>query len=601
MIASAIAVFKRLWNDDSGVVLALTVIVLLPLFLLASSVYAVGENIRRRIELQNAVDAAAYSAANVQAETITRIALLNRAMAWTYVMMCRRQMDYITDKWLCAVIEEYEDTAGQGQRFYNSLSNTCCKRFWVGSERHNNEVWVNGNWFPIQELIDAKRNFDPWRKSLRKEIKNDWDIIQSLNELEVDLILNMPKRIEHVVRNIILPGNMGDSIKISNDRLLNEINLPDKEFDRYCAIYQETKTLLSSTGKRGSGLFSLQDEEEKFLSGASASSDSLGRGHNTWFLPQPGNFPWEGIREYVQGEQFLVARWNVRAEGYRDRDCLFPAHWGVKEPGEAGCGGILPNGKSHSNGPPSQYEKLGMELWDKFFTTYKAEPQKLNIDFFEKGGSVVIAAARPIGNPFWFMTRGTQNEGGSIYSLFSADEFGENQRPRFMWSIAAARAGYRDHGRPGGPGGYNPTIDSYQILTDPERSWQENKKDWQSGGWPRFSSQNLILTDWDAVLLPIAHAWSKRSAAWIGSPRRGIGGKQEGGRWLNKEGNADEILKFFWEEAEWHNNIRIIKGATNAKPVKGLRNIAAADPPGKADADGAIRFDEQEVNDWIWH
>ena len=40
----------RLWKDESGVVLAVTVVVLLTLFVMACSVYAIGETVRQRIE-----------------------------------------------------------------------------------------------------------------------------------------------------------------------------------------------------------------------------------------------------------------------------------------------------------------------------------------------------------------------------------------------------------------------------------------------------------------------------------------------------------------------------------------------------------------------
>ena len=90
----------RLWKDESGVALLLTLAVFLMLYLLCCGVWVTGETIRRRIELQNACDAAAYSAAVVQADALSRMAVVNRAMAWTYVQLCREQMDYIVYSWL---------------------------------------------------------------------------------------------------------------------------------------------------------------------------------------------------------------------------------------------------------------------------------------------------------------------------------------------------------------------------------------------------------------------------------------------------------------------------------------------------------------------
>ena len=50
---------KKLVKDDSGVAIAYTVMVLLFIFLLCVSSYAMSENIRKKVVLQNACDAAA--------------------------------------------------------------------------------------------------------------------------------------------------------------------------------------------------------------------------------------------------------------------------------------------------------------------------------------------------------------------------------------------------------------------------------------------------------------------------------------------------------------------------------------------------------------
>ena len=60
--------FGRLFSihsDDEGFVLMTTLIVFFLLFIFCSAVYAVGETINNRIKIQNACDAAAYSAAAV--------------------------------------------------------------------------------------------------------------------------------------------------------------------------------------------------------------------------------------------------------------------------------------------------------------------------------------------------------------------------------------------------------------------------------------------------------------------------------------------------------------------------------------------------------
>ena len=96
----AIDRFRALGSSEDGAALVMTLAVFFLMYVAILSVYTVATAVRERIHLQNAVDAAAYSAAVVQADTFSRVAAINRAMAWTYVQMSRRQMDYAVLKWL---------------------------------------------------------------------------------------------------------------------------------------------------------------------------------------------------------------------------------------------------------------------------------------------------------------------------------------------------------------------------------------------------------------------------------------------------------------------------------------------------------------------
>lgn len=108
--------FAALRRDERGYAVMATLAIFLFLFVLCAAVYAVGETIHERIKIQNACDAAAYSAATVQADGLSRMACVNRAMSWTYVQMSNRQMDYITYRWLwltCKRFKEDRDNAKQ--------------------------------------------------------------------------------------------------------------------------------------------------------------------------------------------------------------------------------------------------------------------------------------------------------------------------------------------------------------------------------------------------------------------------------------------------------------------------------------------------------
>ena len=134
MMYAMASIFKtemnRLRREESGVALMLTLSVVLLLYVLCAGVYAVGETARQKIEMQNACDAAAYSAALVEADGLSRMAMVNRALAWTYIMLTNMQIDYLTYKWLQLVERRFSDdktmcATWAGQSSY---------RGWGGSE-----------------------------------------------------------------------------------------------------------------------------------------------------------------------------------------------------------------------------------------------------------------------------------------------------------------------------------------------------------------------------------------------------------------------------------------------------------------------------------
>ena len=110
-----------LGSDEHGAILVITLAIFFFLFMLVSGVYTIGETVHRRIELQNACDAAAYSAAVVQADGLSRMSVVNRAMAWTYVQMVRRQLDYITYRWLKLTYKQFKEDRDNAEDWHFSL------------------------------------------------------------------------------------------------------------------------------------------------------------------------------------------------------------------------------------------------------------------------------------------------------------------------------------------------------------------------------------------------------------------------------------------------------------------------------------------------
>lgn len=219
--------FLDLGRDEGGAVFVVTLAFFFLMYLVCCGVYAVSTAVRERIQLQNACDAAAYSAAVVQADTLSRIATINRAMAWTYVQMTRRQMDYIVLKWLGHTVDHYNQDRRKAKEF--NEKSFCCPL-------HKSESWcpvpvpllpLSGGWYigtgdSVSETVylNGKPTFKSIVEgvigefsnlSLESEIQYDKQAIVSMNDAEYRLASEMPKRIAETVDNVIdsnVPGVM---------------------------------------------------------------------------------------------------------------------------------------------------------------------------------------------------------------------------------------------------------------------------------------------------------------------------------------------------------------------------------------------------------
>ena len=165
--------FTSLGRDESGAALVITLAVFFFMFMLVSGVYALGVSVNRRIELQNACDAAAYSAAVVQADGLSRMAVVNRAMSWTYVQMVRRQMDYITYRWLKLTHKRFQEDYKEAKSYHWCLNPLCPKRhntegpgWWCGQgPNETKKIRINMR----ADCVDADelgKNLDQWSQQM---------------------------------------------------------------------------------------------------------------------------------------------------------------------------------------------------------------------------------------------------------------------------------------------------------------------------------------------------------------------------------------------------------------------------------------------------
>ena len=115
---------RELVSDSKGAALAITLAFVMPIYLLVIGIYGIGEVVRSKIELQNAADAAAYSASVVQADYLSRIATVNKAMAWTYVDLQKRSLDLAMDLFCKYVFIQFQKDLDMARRALQ-LRNGC--------------------------------------------------------------------------------------------------------------------------------------------------------------------------------------------------------------------------------------------------------------------------------------------------------------------------------------------------------------------------------------------------------------------------------------------------------------------------------------------
>lgn len=190
MINILVRKLTSLGRDENGAVLMVTLALFLFMYLSGAGVFAIGKVVKDRVHLQNACDAAAYSAAVVQADTLSRIATINRAMAWTYVSMTRRQMDYIVDKWLKNVAKFAKDddtislNTGRGPYSGWYLGETV-------ASYHDHLSRMEESFFPSLGI------------KIKEQIVADKETIDEMSKKCKDLRENLIERVEKVARKIL--------------------------------------------------------------------------------------------------------------------------------------------------------------------------------------------------------------------------------------------------------------------------------------------------------------------------------------------------------------------------------------------------------------
>ncbi|MCK5849293.1 MAG: hypothetical protein KAH23_00155 [Kiritimatiellae bacterium] len=473
MIRGANRFCVRLWRDESGVVLAITVVVFLTLFMIACGVYAVGEIVRERIEIQNAADSAAYSAAVVQADAISRIAAINRAMAWTYGQMVRMELDYVVDKWLELAVKKFWEDYMEAYMF--NRSGTCNfgdpRFFWAGiSQGENKEIRLNANHQEFVMGIEAARTSaagsSPGKSwyALAPRISDCRNNIRDMNAAEKSIIGLFPKKITKVVEDVL------------------SANIRDLDNDRFSpAGSADIKYKLFPDESAHKGYFEIEKDENKFLWLIDWYRHDLGHGTEDagWFKLDKGA---KGIkRGYARSHDILRAEWR-----------WWSSKW---QKTKTGCVLIDTDRDSRYGAGFKAIMGDDGEIYSAdYYNTEVAQSHKLKEEYFEKDGTIVVGVARRMNNPWQFVVSGRAPGDRGIFSMATLDA-----DKRFMWGAASARASYKLRNSPRDKIGWFETT-FWDIPPQNKRFW------------------NLKWSDWDAVLLPLRRAWAGgNDGVWNGA------------------------------------------------------------------------------------
>lgn len=492
MLKEANRVCERLWRDESGVVLALTVVVFLSLFLMAVSVYAVGENIRQRIALQNAVDAAAYSGAVVQADALGRLAVLNQALSWEYAQLCKEQMSYVIGKWAQRVRDDYLSTAGDHYNAAMSEALAAGLPAWgiaIGQPPAplplntapalplllGTPVETQGDWRESKPG-DIPATADRYPPELTGPFQEIWALASAFDVSGAAWLSEIESRREYVWRMSAIAGSIQDGLRESVRNAVQYVlkaNLKgEANPDYYWALSLGPGRVSPDPAELPPMLRAETDSEGFFaLCGIDPgapdvhtpyNSPYFGPGWQTWYQQQMAG-------DLSRGGDLNPHAYLLTAHGYEQAPLGLTATWTIVQ---------TPPGLVRT------YTRTAESCRDAGFDSGCAPQAKLlTEDYFARSGAVSVGLSRRLRNPFEYVRTGPADV-GTDEGLFKVFDLGDK---RVQWAVAAARAGFdRDDA-----GNYDP----HASRAD----WLDTRA--QDEG-------NLSVRFWDAVMIPLRRAWA---------------------------------------------------------------------------------------------
>ena len=494
----------ELVRGEEGVAFVVTLAVFFFMYLLIAGVYAVGTSVRERIHLQNACDAAAYSAAVVQADMLSRIATINRAMSWTYAQVTRRQMDWITKRWLAEACSHFEDDYVSA-KYHAGLSTALCSDLvhhrldfrvgWNGLDGMmlitgsggetlvSKDVVADANDRFKSEHVGGDDTFYYDRSSMTEQIRADWQSIADMGDRIEDLKKDYKKRIK-TAATVVLEANLD--------------HLPRDRWEPWVDCSESANAFMKQMDV---------NQEDRFLAYEKESADSaFKKSGQTWFVQAQTDKGF--LRRFREG--VLKVEWHWYSKQWHCKKTPFGAdvHIGPFPCMTCGHGG-------HEN-CSCEYNPLTMSwhatVWadndrskdgankDYYETPddYAAKPEILKPEYFGKEGTITVGLAVKNENPWCSVMRLMARPEGQLSGLFAA--FNHFCEKTVVFSSAKAGYKFLEEDEATGVRGYR--ID----WMGSEDAWQDRQQSW-----------NLCQSDWDAVMVPVRMAKARaQGGEWVG-------------------------------------------------------------------------------------
>ena len=476
---------RELATDTRGAALAITLAFVMPVYLLVIGIYGIGEVVRNKIELQNAADAAAYSAAVVQADYLSRMATVNKAMAWTYVDLQKRSLDLAMDLFCNYIFIQFQKDLNTARQ-----RNTPCHMHVPGLHYNcGTDILVNSLFL---EIAGTGAGIPELAKKFNgQSLTQRFLLLQAFHTLSAQFkgkgsVTNTPKVAEYSLNITKMMAKL--------NKLRQEYPKMVKQTAQQIAIanMMECKDdyfVNVSMGNTDTGFLTMmgtEENEKTFISFADPTLKDFspkkvfGPGTDDWIVRKTIPGFW---RVYRQTKTHLYAKWD-----------WFWTRWVHVNLGEIQLhlppifGGAIGQGHPEYHGYDSFFPLIKKDL-PIGLAVPPAIPLTLTPLFFGKAGSITVAIARRTSNPFSvFSWSGRSLTAPSILSAFNPSVAGGN-RPEYMCAIASARAGYKLYEKDKQKKFKSADYNLGYTLSSGEKEW------------------NLVETDWDGVMLPVKNAW----------------------------------------------------------------------------------------------